>query len=51
MVGIREWIFIGLGNAKIMNRLLFDGLIILITNCSYYRRKPRNAIPRESVAR
>jgi dipeptidase D len=31
----------GLGNAnKIMNRLLFDGLIILITNCSYYRRKP-----------
>jgi hypothetical protein len=29
MVGIREWIFIK-GNAnKIMNRLLFDGLIIL----------------------
>jgi hypothetical protein len=27
------------------------GLIILITNCSYYRRKPRNAIPRESVAK
>jgi hypothetical protein len=30
MVGIREWIFTKVGNAnKIMNRLLFDGLIIL----------------------
>jgi dipeptidase D len=50
MVGIREWIFTKVGNAnKIMNRLLFDGLIILDYKFSYYRRKPRNAIPRESV--
>jgi dipeptidase D len=41
----------GLGNAnKIMNRLLFDGLIILDYKC-YTGGSLRNAIPRESVAR